>query len=96
IDYIEEILTPLEHAQMAVPDAELIKREFATAAHMIKHGAQRALVQLEGNGDTKEALLADLSEIEAELQQNWLARNRPGGLSDSVARLRRAREMYEK
>jgi hypothetical protein len=94
IDYIDEILTPLEHAQMAAPDAELTKREFATAAHMLKHGARRALAQLESNS-TKDMLLADLTEIEAELQQNWLARNRPGGLSDSVARLRLAREMYE-
>lgn len=94
VDYIDEILTPLEHAQMSLPDAELIKREFATAARMLKHGARRALAQLENADDTKEALLADLNEIEAEYQQNWLERNRPGGLQDSVARLRRAREMY--
>jgi hypothetical protein len=95
VDYIDEIVTPLEHAQMALPDADLIAREFSTAAHMIKHGAKRALLQLASSED-KRALLVDFDEIEAEYRRNWLARNRPGGLEDSVARLRRAREMYSK
>ncbi|MCI0350262.1 MAG: hypothetical protein L0Z53_12630, partial [Acidobacteriales bacterium] len=79
----------------ALPDADLIKREFATAAQMLRHGAKRALSQLESAED-KQALLADLAAIEAEYRRNWLARNRPGGLEDSVARLRSAGELYAK
>jgi hypothetical protein len=95
IDYIDEIVTPLDHTSMALPDADLIKHEFATAAQMLRHGAKRALSQLESAED-KPALLADLAAIEAEYRRNWLARNRPGGLEDSVARLRSAGELYAK
>jgi hypothetical protein len=93
IDYIDEIVTPVEHAKMAVPDADLIKHEFAAAAHMLKHGAKRALSQLDDKGDNQ-TLLADLGAIEVEFRQNWLARNRIGGLDDSVARLRKTGKLY--
>ena len=93
-DYIDQVMRSLEQAQMARPDADLIEREFATAARMLRHGALRGLAQLE-NGNGKAVLLSELDAIEAEYRRNWLARNRPGGLEDSAARLRRARELYE-
>ena len=37
----------------------------------------------------------DMQAIIAEYRQLWLARNRPGGLEDSVGRLERARADYQ-
>jgi hypothetical protein len=37
----------------------------------------------------------DMGEFITEYQQAWLARNRPGGLVDSVARLEKLREDYD-
>jgi hexosaminidase len=93
IDYVDQVMAKLANAQMTTSDADIIKHEFSTAARMLKHGAKRALLQL-NDSVNKQALLNDFEAIEVEYQQNWLARNRPGGLADSVARLRRAREMY--
>jgi hypothetical protein len=43
---------------------------------------------------TLRALNRDLQELISEFQQVWLARNRPGGLPDSVARFEKARLDY--
>jgi hypothetical protein len=85
-------MAPLERAQMSAPDAALIRREFAFAAQMLRHGARRVLFQVgEGN---KRDLAADLAAIETTYRDLWRARSRPGGLDDSAARLTQAREMY--
>lgn len=92
---IDEIMAPLHKARMAVPDAELIKREFAHVAQMLRHGAKRALLQLDGSTLSPSALAAELDAIIAEHRAVWLARNRPGGLDDSAAKMALARQMYE-
>ena len=92
---IDEIMAPLDQARMAVPDAELIKREFAHVAQMLRHGAKRALLQLDGSALSPSALAAELDAILAEHRAVWLARNRPGGLDDSAAKLALARQLYE-
>jgi hypothetical protein len=94
-DAIDAAITPLAQASMAIPDADLIKREFALAARMLRHGAQRALFQLGDDSVSKRALAADLDAIEADYRVLWMARNRPGGLGDSTARITKARELYQ-
>lgn len=91
---IDEIMAPLDRAKMARPDADLIKREFAHAAEMLRHGAKRALFQLEGTALSADALAEELDAIITEHRAVWLARNRPGGLEDSVRKIAAAREMY--
>jgi hypothetical protein len=93
MDYIDQVMAKLSDTRMTVTDADIVKHEFSTAARMLKHGAKRALLQLNDRVD-KRVLLDDFDAMATEYQQNWLARNRPGGLIDSVARLRRARELY--
>jgi len=46
-----------------------------------------------GGGD-RAALAIDLREITAEYRAQWSARNRPGGLVDSVGRLERLAADY--
>jgi hypothetical protein len=88
-------MAALDHAEMAVPDAALITREFANAAQMLKHGAKRALFVLENGLLRADDMAADLDAIETEYRALWLARNRPGGLDDSAALLKRARALYQ-
>lgn len=94
IEYVDNVMKPLDSAQIERADAELIKREYRQSAHMLKHGAQRALLQLGDASISKADLLADLDALIEEQKALWLARNRPGGLSDSLASLEAARELY--
>ncbi len=95
LDYIDGALQPLSRAEMARPDADLVTREFALAGWMLRHGAQRALFQLGGEDFSAGSLAADLDAIETEFRALWLARNRPGGLDDSIARLHAAHDLYK-
>ena len=95
IEAIDKAVAPLDDADMARPDAELIIREFQSAARLMRHGAKRALLALEGDkGGLREELAEDLSSYIDEYRALWLERSRPGGLPDSVARLESALEDY--
>ena len=80
-------MTALDDAAMDRPDADLIKREYAGAAHLLRHGCRRALQLLaqDDSPELKAELLADLEKAKEEYKALWLARNRPGGLKDSLA-----------
>lgn len=95
LDYISGVMQSLDHTQMAVPDAELIRREFILAAQMSEHGIKRGLFQIGGSSLNSRDLAAELDAIEREYRDLWLARNRPGGLDDSAARIKKARALYE-
>src|SRR5690606_32297049 len=92
---IDEIVAPLYQARMDRADAALIQREFAHVAQMLRHGAKRALLQLEGSALSPSALAAELDAIIDEHRAVWLSRNRPGGLDDSAAKLAQARQLFE-
>ncbi len=94
MDYIDQVMQPLDQAEIKRPDADLIKREYRQAAHMLKHGAQRALLEIGDDSVNKADLLADIDALIAEQKALWLARNRPGGLDDSLARLEKSRQSY--
>ena len=90
LDDIERIMASLDNADMQRPDSDLIKAEFTLAADFMHHAALRGLMLL-GQGDMEAAALHDDLELLIErYRHNWLARNRPGGLEDSVARFQKA------
>lgn len=95
---IEEAAAPLTAARMDRPDGSLIKREFANAARLARHGCRRGMLAFEGNARkaarAKRELRADLKGILAEHKRLWMARNRPGGFAESVARLESAGKDY--
>ncbi len=91
---IDAIVAPLDRARMAVPDADLIRREYAHIARMLRHGAKRALLQMGDGRLSRQDMAAELDAIMQEHRAVWLARNRPGGLDDSTARMERARQLY--
>jgi hypothetical protein len=76
----------LARAQMQIADAELVQREIALAIDLLRHAARQAQRAL-GVIDTPwNALAEDQANLIARYRALWLARNRPGGLNDSVAR----------
>ena len=95
---IERAVEPMTRGSAHQADSVVTQQEFATAARMLRHGARRGLLALEGDPGRAAALARDLTaDMESLIPQYealWLARNRPGGLCDSVARLRRAADAY--
>ncbi|MBA7465616.1 hypothetical protein ES707_00786 [subsurface metagenome] len=84
IEYIDESISALGRARMTRSDADLIKEEVQLTADMLKHGAKRLLSTIDRSGIRKEDLLDEFRIITATYRRLWLARNRPGGLSDSL------------
>jgi hypothetical protein len=95
---IDRVMAGLETAQMERFDADLIIREFELTATMLRHGCMRGRLAVENAPEKAEALLPeldnDMQRLIEEYQEVWLARNRPGGLADSVARFEAARADY--
>ncbi|MGA2585095.1 MAG: family 20 glycosylhydrolase [Tepidisphaeraceae bacterium] len=73
---IASAIAPLDSAKMDRPDADLIRDEFRNAAAMLRAACRRGL------GENP-----SMDEIIHEHRRLWLARNRPGGLEDSILRL---------
>jgi hypothetical protein len=83
---IEAITQPLGEAKMARSDAALIKDEFRQVANLLRHSAQRLLLWKGERSLSPSQLYDDLETLVERQRANWLARNRPGGLDDSLAR----------
>ncbi len=91
----------LDKLDLQAIDAGLIQREFAFALRMIRHGIHRLALAARDAGKSRQPaipstaeLRQDLRALIAEHKRVWLARNRPGGLKDSVAVLERALKDY--
>ncbi|HEX7135367.1 MAG TPA: hypothetical protein VF228_22520, partial [Iamia sp.] len=84
VDEIETAIAELAAAAPTVPDGEVTVRELTQAARLARHGAWRLLG---GAGPGGEAMAADMAELIEGQTVTWLDRSRPGGLSDSLARL---------
>ena len=87
-------MSPLNDTQSRRSDAALLRQEFELAARMMRHAARRGLYAIGAPDHSASELDRDLRDIIEEYQVVWLQRNRPGGLSDSVARLERSRRDY--
>jgi hypothetical protein len=97
LEAIDRAMEPLAGARMQRPDAPLIVAEYEHTARLMRHACRRGLLLVNGSGAgiTPQALDDDLRDIIREYRRLWLARNRPGGLNDSVARLAAARADYQ-
>ncbi len=89
IDYVNEHLAKLEQSSMARGDAALVIDEFRNGARMAIHACRRGQAMISdrlGDAATKRVLAAEMFEIIGEHQRLWTARNRIGGLLDSMHR----------
>lgn len=98
--YVDEVMAPLPEAQIQRSDADLVQREFAWAADMLRHGCRRGIwvlskAQAEADAEPREALAEDADRLMSEFREIWHARNRPGGLKDSLARMEKMKQDYE-
>ena len=84
---LDEIVSRLPAARIDRPDASLLADEIRNAAAMLRFACHHGRWRLGVETMTSGALAARLREIIVEHRRLWLARNRPGGLADSCARL---------
>ncbi|NPA27162.1 MAG: family 20 glycosylhydrolase [Chloroflexi bacterium] len=97
--YIDRAVADLDRARMDRADAELLRREVAWAADMLRHAARRglwALGRARGQEDRahRERLAQEAEALMATFRELWHARNRPGGFADSLARMQRMASDY--
>ncbi|OQA45722.1 MAG: Beta-hexosaminidase [Chloroflexi bacterium ADurb.Bin325] len=93
---IDAAMAPLDGARIERPDADLLHREMQHAAALLRHATRRGQLVFDGGGDAdalKRELAAEARALVAEQRALWLARSRPGGLEDSLARLAFAQEV---
>jgi hypothetical protein len=91
---IDAALAPLASARSTSPDADLLSREFRFAAHTLRHACFRTLFAFGSDEKSPNELSTDADEIMREHEDVWLARNRPGGLVDSMERFQRMKMDY--
>jgi hexosaminidase len=96
LEAIDSALAPMNNARSTSPDADLFYREYRFAGRALRHACYRMLLVLGYGGKSAQELAADMDEIVNEHEAVWLARNRPGGLEDSVSRFNRAKVDYQK
>lgn len=97
-EYIQSVMQPLGRAHMERADADLVQAEFANASRLLLHACDQGLAVHQGrikSAATCKALADDLQEILNEHRRLWLARNRPGGLQDSVRVLEERLKEYD-
>ncbi len=91
----------LARARPARDDGALVIDELGTAIALVRLLCRDAQARLAGDGTlgsippgTRARLAEELSAITEHHRELWLARNRPGGLDDSVAWLAQLEECY--
>lgn len=100
ITAVEAIIARLPQANIQRDDATLLQREFSWAADMVRHGCRRliwAIGRAQGNEDAalRQELAAEAERLIAAYEQVWHGRNRPGGFTDSVARMHKMAAAYK-
>jgi hypothetical protein len=105
-NHIDRIMAHLTEAEIQRPDAALIQREFTWAADMLRHACQRGIWMLGQSVVSSEqsavgsrrsavgSLSQEADRLIAEYRDIWLARNRPGGFRESVARMEKMKQDY--
>ncbi len=92
---LDESITAIRMSSPSSADGAVVKDELIAAARLALHGVWRMLRRTNGNSapddDTMHADLAEAIELQHDA---WLARSRPGGLSDSLDRLERTLGEY--
>jgi hypothetical protein len=87
VEEIDELVATVQRSAPACADAAAIQHELATAARLARHGVWRIMRKSGVSAPNDVKLRSDLSEAIAEQRAAWLARARPGGLTDSLASL---------
>ncbi len=79
----------------AKPADALVVPEYRWAIRMWQHGCRRLLMANAESAPGMSEMAADLRPLIGEYPDRWLARNRPGGLGDSLTLIHRILAEYE-
>ena len=98
---LDDVDSRLDLARPGRADGALVIAELRNAIALVRILCRDARARLAGDGSLasvpeagRQALARDLDVVIARHETLWLARNRPGGLVDSVAVLTRLRDAY--
>ncbi|MHA2243829.1 MAG: beta-N-acetylhexosaminidase [Candidatus Hodarchaeales archaeon] len=98
LTFIDSTIKSLDVVNMAREDAELVKKEFQWAADILKFSCNMGIARLEVGSkeplnkikeETRNTLCRSLERLIEIQNKIWLERNRVGGLSDSIDRLKK-------
>ncbi len=95
---IDAAMAPLSASRMEGAEAALIVAEYEHTARLLRHACRRGQLLLapdDAATPSRTALNDEMREIIREYERLWLARNRPGGLLESVNHLHQARADYQ-
>jgi hypothetical protein len=95
VERLSDLDVRVERSAPACRDGDLVSRELRQAMRMARHGAWRIARRAGLACPSDSELALDLRECIAGQESCWLERSRPGGLSDSIDRLRPALAEYE-
>ncbi|PIQ28576.1 glycoside hydrolase [bacterium (Candidatus Blackallbacteria) CG17_big_fil_post_rev_8_21_14_2_50_48_46] len=101
--WLDQLSNRQEKLQSQRHDGGLLLDEFRWVTQMLLHACRLALVRLQTGAETIPELPEDIRKSLAEnwkslakdFQRLWLARNRSGGLSDSLVRMQKLLQLYE-
>ncbi len=93
VGQLDQIAREVSAARPATGD--LLSREIAQAARLARHGLWRVSHRALGEGPSFQDLRRDLEQGIEEQARVWKARSRPGGLDDTLERLRQALRDYD-
>lgn len=92
VDRIDAARVVLGEATLPCADGELIRDELLQASGLARHAARRRLGPA---GPSPAALREELAALIESQRTTWLARARPGGLTDSLGQLERTLATYD-
>ncbi|MBT9549006.1 MAG: family 20 glycosylhydrolase [Candidatus Sericytochromatia bacterium] len=100
---LDKLLSRQETLQSQRNDGNLMLDEFRWGTQMALHACRLAMVRLQAKNlaipelpeDIRKSLADDWRGLMRDHQRLWLARNRPGGLNESLARMQKLLNLYE-
>ena len=93
---LSEMVGKLTQAKINRPDGELILNEIALTIRLLQLACKRALGIFDPDYSVDNNLiLREISDIKVDYSTCWMRRNRPGGLTDSLARFNTLEKEYQ-
>jgi len=87
IEQIDGAERALDRARPAAVDGEQLVIETRLSAALVRHGLKRLAHRSGRSDETAADLTAEVGELRERFRECWLARSRPGGLDDSLAKM---------
>lgn len=101
LPHAEAIIQALPQTKMEWREANLVVQELVWATKMLRHACHRGIWAMNVRWEVESAVFQTGKELAetadsliAEFESLWLARNRPGGLHDSLVLLQKMRQQY--